>query len=854
MIKQILVTLLMVLFTMGAHAEKTNVKFTFKNYEKGQLQLAALGKSHTLTPNAEKVATLELDVTKGSWARFSYFGSSCWLYLYLTPGNDVDVVMDLDREKTIGIPNHLAFPCEVNCNDGGINDYLVKFQKETSKFFGAPFKQEDMSLTGKARADRFDQLIKYYEDEIDATNIPAEHKPMVKLFTKYSTGEGLLWYIFSKKRNQQNYYQDDAYYEKLESLIVDQPELRELKTYVDFMQNGILFSYDRGDLSPVEYTTKAVKKIAELNENLKNALVANFVMEYIKRDGIDGTEEMQKILFATYPDPRAHEYFNKFLAEFKGLEKGAPSAPFNYPDVNGNMVSLESLKGKFVYIDLWATWCGPCKKEIPFLQKLEHEYAGKDVHFVSISSDKPEDAEKWKTMVKEKNMGGIQLHANGDEEFAKAYKVQGIPRFILLDKEGKIVEINAPRPSSEEIRPLLDQLLKADSELPEGIRFEHGTLAEAFAKAKKENKLVFVDTYTEWCGPCKRLSKEVFPQKKVGDYFNPRFVSVKIDAEKGEGIEYAKKYGVKSYPTLLFLNPNGEEMYRTAGFVNADGLIKDAKIATDPSAQLAALQKRYDEGERDINFLIQLFGELGKVQKVDEIFEIGGAYVKNMDMEQMYDPKVFSLVIGATKLAFEDEAYQFILNNKDEIIEKTGTPAFYVERFLKNPAYDYVVKVAKECDNIEELDKAFERVKKATEFKDKEQYYAMHYLAKGDTDNWYKAQKKRLDGAIAKENHDRTSFYMLKIAQDIEGSDVFEGTGMLKKLMKEFKQLEKEYGENFTMYGYQSLGILYKEDGNKKKALEYAEKYKQAALKRWSKSKKGLPASVTKFIEEVEKM
>ncbi len=95
---------------------------------------------------------------------------------------------------------------------------------------------------------------------------------------------------------------------------------------------------------------------------------------------------------------------------------------------------------------------------------------------------------------------------------------------------------------------------------------------------------------------------------------------------------------------------------------------------------------------------------------------------------------------------------------------------------------------------------------------------------------------------------------MLKIAQDIEGSDVFEGTGMLKKLMKEFTQLEKEYGENFTVYGYQSLVLLYKADGNKKKALEYLELYKNAANKRFNKSKKGLPDFVTEFIAEVEQM
>ena len=852
--KQIVGLLLMLLFTIGAYAEKTNVKFTFKNYERGQLQLAALGQPYELTPNAEKVATLELDVTQGSWARLSYFGSSCWLYLYLTPGNDVSVVMDLSGEMN-GAPNHLTYPCEVTCNDGGINNYLVKFQKENSAFHGLPFKEEEMSLTGKARADRFNQLIKHYEDEIDATTISAEYKPVVKLYTKYDTGNGLLWYIFSKKRNQQNYYQDDAYYEKLESLIVDQPELMGLRTYMDFMKAAVLFSYDKGELSPLEYTTKAVEKVVVYNRDIKVNLISPYVMEYIQAHGIDGTEELQKILFATYPDPRAHEYFNNFLAEYKRLAKGAPSAAFNYPDVNGKMVSLESLKGKFVYIDLWATWCGPCKQEIPFLQKLEHEYEGKDIHFVSISTDKPGHAEKWKAMVKEKNMGGIQLHANGDQEFAKAYNVEGIPRFILLDKEGKIVDIKAPRPSSDEIRPLLDQLLKADSELPQGIRFEHGTLAEAFAKAKKENKLVFVDTYTEWCGPCKRLSKEVFPQKKVGDYFNPRFVSVKIDAEKGEGVEFAKKYGVNSYPTLLFLKPNGEELYTTKGFVNAVELIGDAKIATDPSAQLAALQKRYEDGERDLDFLNQLCAELGKQQMADEIYKIGADYVKNIEMEQLYEPEVFRMVISSNKFKFEDEAYQFILNNLEEICKKTGTHPNSLNRTMGDPAYFYVMKMAKEGNSIEDVDKAIERVKKATKIKDKDKMYAMHYLAKGDADKWYSTQKKRLDGEVAKENNGRMNYYMSQIVRGVAENDVFEGTGVSKKLIKDFKQLEKEHKENFNYQAYRGFTLLYKVDGNKKKALEYLEKYKVEAKKMfYDPNKKEMPDFVTEFVEAIEQM
>ena len=292
-------------------------------------------------------------------------------------------------------------------------------------------------------------------------------------------------------------------------------------------------------------------------------------------------------------------------------------------------------------------------------------------------------------------------------------------------------------------------ILGINSAFSQGIEFEHGTLAEAFAKAKKENKLVFVDTYTSWCGPCKRLSKEVFPQKVVGDYFNPRFVNVKIDAEKGEGVDFAKKYKITNYPTLLFLSPDGDEMHRALGFTQADGLIKDAKIAEDPSMHLEALQKRYNEGERDLDFLMQLCAQLGKQKKMDEIYKIGAAYTKTIEMEQLYDPKVFQMVTWSTILEFEDEAYQFIYNNWDKIIEKTGIQERELQRTMRKPAGKYIGKIAEDENNsIEDIDKAIERVKKVLATVNKEALYSANYLAKGDTDNWYIIQKQILDMKI----------------------------------------------------------------------------------------------------------
>ncbi|WP_281337021.1 TlpA family protein disulfide reductase [Flavobacterium eburneipallidum] len=140
---------------------------------------------------------------------------------------------------------------------------------------------------------------------------------------------------------------------------------------------------------------------------------------------------------------------------------GTLSPSFNYRNYKGIKTKLEDFKGKYVYIDLWATWCGPCIKEIPFLQTIEQKYHNKNIVFVSISIDKQTDFKKWETMVKEKNLGGVQLIADNDwnSEFAKSFGVTSIPRFILIDPSGKVVKAVAERPSNPQLIKELDVLL-----------------------------------------------------------------------------------------------------------------------------------------------------------------------------------------------------------------------------------------------------------------------------------------------------------------------------------------------------------------------------------------------------------
>ena len=137
------------------------------------------------------------------------------------------------------------------------------------------------------------------------------------------------------------------------------------------------------------------------------------------------------------------------------------SPTFNYENHKGGNTKLEDLKGKYVYIDVWATWCGPCRAEIPSLKKVEEKYHDKNIAFVSISIDVDKDHEKWKKFVSDKELGGIQLFAdkNWNSEFMMSYGINSIPRFILIDPNGKIVKSDAARPSNPELQKQLDALL-----------------------------------------------------------------------------------------------------------------------------------------------------------------------------------------------------------------------------------------------------------------------------------------------------------------------------------------------------------------------------------------------------------
>ena len=188
---------------------------------------------------------------------------------------------------------------------------------------------------------------------------------------------------------------------------------------------------------------------------------------------------------------------------------------------------------------------------------------------------------------------------------------------------------------------LLTVLLLPASAQESGIRFFHGTWSEAVDKAKQENKKIFIDFFTEWCGPCLNMALTVFPLPQVGELYNNNFVCLKIDAEKGEGVALAKKYGVFSYPNYVFVDPATEEMiHRSGGNKPVADFMADVQGALNPKLSSIYLEKKYQSGDYDTDFLIdyirgkKVSGNRNVVKDFDKLISMGA---------KLTDEKVWNL-------------------------------------------------------------------------------------------------------------------------------------------------------------------------------------------------------------------
>ncbi|WP_298367461.1 TlpA disulfide reductase family protein [uncultured Lutibacter sp.] len=254
----------------------------------------------------------------------------------------------------------------------------------------------------------------------------------------------------------------DAFKKELEEISLDNGEdYLYSSDYQQMVANKIrekAYSFYQNDSLPYkEANAKAISEIE--NETIRNGELYKGISMMLSMSS-DKDKDLKNFLNAS-TNQKHIANVKEIFESLKVLDAGQPSPKFtNYENYAGGTTSLDDLKGKYVYIDVWATWCGPCKYEIPFLQKIEKQYHGKNIHFVSISTDKQKDKDKWKQMIADKELGGIQLITDNDfnTSFVNDYKIMGIPQFILIDPNGNIVQANAPRPSDEKLIELFNEL------------------------------------------------------------------------------------------------------------------------------------------------------------------------------------------------------------------------------------------------------------------------------------------------------------------------------------------------------------------------------------------------------------
>lgn len=143
------------------------------------------------------------------------------------------------------------------------------------------------------------------------------------------------------------------------------------------------------------------------------------------------------------------------------------------------------------------------------------------------------------------------------------------------------VELNVPTASDHSTVNILNKKPSESGFATEnnnaGITFHQGSWDEVLKLAKKENKMVFLDISASWCGPCKMLKANTFPNQEVGKFYNANFINVAVDGEKGEGVTLARKYKISGYPSLLFINPEGKIIAQTAGYRNPEQFIELGK-------------------------------------------------------------------------------------------------------------------------------------------------------------------------------------------------------------------------------------------------------------------------------------
>ena len=346
----------------------------------------------------------------------------------------------------------------------------------------------------------------------------------------------------------------------------------------------------------------------------------------------------------------------------------------------------------------------------------------------------------------------------------------------------------------------------------QGIKFEEGNFASILAKAKKEKKLVFIDAYASWCGPCKLMVKNIFPLQSVGDYYNSHFINAKIDMEKGEGIELAKKYNVKAFPTYLFIDGNGEAVHRTLGYVEEKDFIQFAKDAEDPNKRLTSLKQQFENGEKDSEFLKNLAG----LTMYNDAEFAGKVMNRYFQQKTSLDQEDIQMLLSGVQTT-DSPLYKIFQDKKADIVK--FFPEDKYEKFDKNIKLNTISKKAYNADAKTWNDSYF-------------MSEAQKFLSKEEADKILKRMKA--NRALKNKNIPEYEKLILDLYKDYSAAgseelnslawNFFENVSNKESLEKAIAWAQESVKKDQNFANTDTLANLYNKVGDKKNAKIWAEK------------------------------
>ncbi len=339
------------------------------------------------------------------------------------------------------------------------NNYLAKWFLENESF-SQYYKLEPTAFLEKAKAFRAqaDQNLEQIKD----ANFVAFAKKQNE-YTYYSSLNGYMDRHMYANKLTTPIELPEGFLKDLEG--IDYDNEADFLVYDAYKSLVLSSAYDKASELIKKDTTKSFAgHIIAVAKNSKSQAVKDELVKSLTFQINANTPDLDDVfngIMAMSTDDAFKKEVKASYEKMKKLGKGKPSPDFvDYENYKGGTSSLADFKGKYVYIDVWATWCQPCIKEIPSLKAIEKEYHDKNIEFVSISVDRDKAHDTWKNMIEKKELSGVQLFADKSfrSSFVEEYAINGIPRFILIDPEGNIVNSDAPRPSSPALKTLLGTL------------------------------------------------------------------------------------------------------------------------------------------------------------------------------------------------------------------------------------------------------------------------------------------------------------------------------------------------------------------------------------------------------------